>query len=1021
MFASILIQLVALTFPFLAASSSTEMAALVALYQATDGPHWNCTYAYASMQSALWDVTNTSSNYCGWYGVYCYDSQVTRIDLGYCGLSGTLPAGELCASLLSLESLYLSFNTLQGSLPVALAQCSALEDLELDGNNITGTIPPEFSQLLSMADFDVSFNHIVGTVPATFGAWTQLESFAISNNNISGSLSPLFESWTALRYLYTYNNNMTGTLSPNFGVWRSLRTFKVHSNRFSGSLPSEYASWVFIDVFSVSGNQLIGTLPPQYASWGTSIQYFYVYNNSLSGSLPGDYSKWSSIVEVNANINSFTGTLPAMYSLWSSVTLLYIASTQISGTIPDSWGDMQSLFSLQLYLNSLSGTLPNSFAKLGNLVAINVAFNNLSGTLPVAAWAQRQKVQSIIVQDNPYLHGYIPSSWNSLFASRGGYFAMVSICRTQICGAALPALLLGYGCLASNYLPLLANVDYSTLANLAEGTTWTPSIACGAGKHNITIVKTTPSHTEDFRDDDNQPIASSSSSTVTATSTTLIAAGVGIQQLLTPAASAGALHALQGALVIRRLRDACQQQQASSSDGSAAASCCDSATSPTQLLVSVSGSRGDDSYAQFTGAVIGNAAIVLGFGGARILFRLGVRAILEMAQKKGDSFRQSFTFTFANSISELVDCTNVALIWPAYTFLLPPTAAVGVTLVSVHVDSASVVIGVVGVLLALAPWLVAVRGIWRRGGACEAQPSFTLKNSKHEGRSAFVALKEFLLEPSEQLYFEKRSQRCEALRSYGPVFAAFRATRMYYVNIELLFSFATGVLLGVAFSLPNACDATIVGWLLVASSVLECGCVLILRPYSALVDMLTLLVVTTLSVASQITSLLTTSDTGAVASSAIGLVASAFQLIVAIFVGLDGVVRSTQGDGLYRGVTEEDPKKRCETAPGIVLLKSSLRSGSSANREISKRRSDNIIGSGLSTRLMHKSAKNSLSTLRLDVRTAPTTSMGLFASMESSSPRTLPKDPTIAANLSAMIGAICNTQLALLSPPDVCT
>ncbi|CUG87395.1 transmembrane protein, putative [Bodo saltans] len=124
-----------------------------------------------------------------------------------------------------------------------------------------------------------------------------------------------------------------------------------------------------------------------------------------------------------------------------------------------------------------------------------------------------------------------------------------------------------------------------------------------------------------------------------------------------------------------------------------------------------------------------------------------------MAQKKGDSFRQSsFAFTAATTISELVDCTNVALIWPAYTFLLPPTVAVGVTLVSVHVDGVSVAIGIVGVLLALSPWLVAVRGIWRKGGACEAQPSFTRRKRKHERRSAFVAVKEFLLEPSEQLY-----------------------------------------------------------------------------------------------------------------------------------------------------------------------------------------------------------------------------------------------------------------------------
>ncbi|CUG87396.1 Hypothetical protein, putative [Bodo saltans] len=102
-----------------------------------------------------------------------------------------------------------------------------------------------------------------------------------------------------------------------------------------------------------------------------------------------------------------------------------------------------------------------------------------------------------------------------------------------------------------------------------------------------------------------------------------------------------------------------------------------------------------------------------------------------------------------------------------------------------------------------------------------------------------------------------------------------------------------------------------------------------------------------------------------------------------------------------------------------MLRKSSLQSGSSASRETPKRLSHIIgIGSGLSTSLMEESTTNSvLSTLRLDVSTTTAASMGRVASEEeSTSPHTLPFDPTIAANLSAMIDAICNTQLALSLP-----
>ena len=71
-----------------------ECWALVALYDATNGPGWR--------ESTGWLAGTTP---CSWYGVTCVDSAVTRLELDDNGLTGSIPA-EL-GDLSSLSGLWL--------------------------------------------------------------------------------------------------------------------------------------------------------------------------------------------------------------------------------------------------------------------------------------------------------------------------------------------------------------------------------------------------------------------------------------------------------------------------------------------------------------------------------------------------------------------------------------------------------------------------------------------------------------------------------------------------------------------------------------------------------------------------------------------------------------------------------------------------------------------------------------------------------------------------------------------------
>ena len=370
-----------------------DRAALVALYEATDGPNW--------VNSENW---LTDAPLGDWYGLHTDGSgRVVELDLAgewdrdkrewvSHGLSGPIPP-EL-ANLTQLRGLELYENALEGPIPPELGSLVNLEWLSLNGNALEDGIPPALGALVNLVSLRLDGNNLVGRIPPELANLSQLRTLNLYGNALEGSIPPEFGSLVNLEWLPLGDNNLVGRIPPELGSLTQLRTLNLYGNALEGPIPPEFGNLINLAWLSLGSNKLEGPIPQSFLQLDRLRAFYIGSNEGLCVPGTSAFVGWLEGIEGQDESGALCNesdrrVLESLFdgaggSDWSN------ADGWVSGPALDDWHGVRAdtlgrVRLLDLERNGLSGQLPASLGSLAQMTELRIGGNTgLSGPLPLS-------------------------------------------------------------------------------------------------------------------------------------------------------------------------------------------------------------------------------------------------------------------------------------------------------------------------------------------------------------------------------------------------------------------------------------------------------------------------------------------------------------------------------------------------------------------------------------------------------------------------------------------------------------
>ncbi len=148
----------------------SERAALIALYNSTNGDNWvtpSFRWKIPPLHTDGFSMPGTEGN---WYGIYTgtANEHVLQIDLRQNRLIGSIPP-EI-GNLSQVVWIWMYGNELSGTIPSEIGNLGNLTKLHLEDNLLSGTIPSSFTNLTKITLLFIGHNCLTATDPS-LRAW----------------------------------------------------------------------------------------------------------------------------------------------------------------------------------------------------------------------------------------------------------------------------------------------------------------------------------------------------------------------------------------------------------------------------------------------------------------------------------------------------------------------------------------------------------------------------------------------------------------------------------------------------------------------------------------------------------------------------------------------------------------------------------------------------------------------------------------------------------------------------------
>lgn len=185
------------------------------------------------------DAINLSANNF----IGCIPPQIGLGNARYISLSGNKLTGQIpvsfCQENNAIMLLDLSNNSLSGSLPGSLGNCTSLSFLNIAHNNLSSSIPAVLGNAKSLSNLDLTGNHFEGPFPTFIQKLQNLVVLKMGYNNFAGKIPHFIGDLKNLRILVLKSNFFNESIPPDINKLEKLQIMDFSDNKLSGTIPEK--------------------------------------------------------------------------------------------------------------------------------------------------------------------------------------------------------------------------------------------------------------------------------------------------------------------------------------------------------------------------------------------------------------------------------------------------------------------------------------------------------------------------------------------------------------------------------------------------------------------------------------------------------------------------------------------------------------------------------------------------------------------------------------------------------------